>query len=57
LLKANPDPDAKKLTDPAMKLVYVIKPKSGRSGEVVYVTTRDAVAKRGDSLPPEFKIP
>ncbi len=43
LNKANPDG----------KLVYVIKPKDGGK-EVIYITTRAAVEKRGDKLPPEL---
>ncbi|HEX4129453.1 MAG TPA: serine/threonine-protein kinase [Pirellulales bacterium] len=41
--KANPDG----------KLVYVIKPDDAGT-ETIYVTTRAAVTKRGDKLPPEF---
>jgi hypothetical protein len=43
MLKANPDG----------KLVYVIR--AGADGtEILTITTRAAVAKRGDKLPPEF---
>ncbi|HWB01141.1 MAG TPA: hypothetical protein VG713_21775, partial [Pirellulales bacterium] len=39
--------------NPDGKLVYIIKPDD--SGvETIFVTTRAAVAKRGDKLPPEF---
>lgn len=38
------------------KLVYVIKPKEGTNQEALYITTRAAVAKRGDKLPPELEI-
>ncbi|HEX7446401.1 MAG TPA: serine/threonine-protein kinase [Pirellulales bacterium] len=38
------------------KLVYVIKPKEGTDQEALYITTRSAVAKRGDKLPPELEI-
>ncbi|HWB09759.1 MAG TPA: protein kinase [Pirellulales bacterium] len=44
MLKANPDG----------KLVYVIKPKKGGGEDALYVTTRAAVKKRGDTLPPEL---
>ena len=43
------------LANPAGKLVYVIKPKAG-GGEVLQVTTRAGVEKRGDQLPPELEI-
>jgi serine/threonine protein kinase len=43
LNKANPDG----------KLVYVIKPKDGGK-DVIFITTRAAVEKRGDKLPPEL---
>jgi hypothetical protein len=44
MLKANPDG----------KLVYVIKPKAPGEADMLFVTTRAAVAKRGDQLPPEL---
>jgi hypothetical protein len=34
------------------KLVYVIKPKVAGGPEMLFITTRAAVAKRGDKLPP-----
>lgn len=41
------------LANPDGKLVYQIKPDSaGR--ETIYITTRPAVLKRGESLPPGF---
>ncbi|HXT60364.1 MAG TPA: protein kinase [Pirellulales bacterium] len=43
------------LSNPAGKLVYVIKPKEGGGEETLYVTTRAAAAKRGDPLPPELE--
>ena len=42
------------LANPAGKLVYVIKPQAG-GGEVLQVTTRAGVEKRGDKLPPELE--
>jgi hypothetical protein len=43
------------LSNPAGKLVYVIKPKEGGGEETLYVTTRAGAAKRGDKLPPELE--
>jgi hypothetical protein len=40
--------------NPAGKLVYVIKPKEGTQTDILYITTRAAVQKRGDKLPPEL---
>ncbi|HEX5444538.1 MAG TPA: hypothetical protein VFW87_11935, partial [Pirellulales bacterium] len=37
------------------KLVYVIKPKEGTEQEALFITTRAAVEKRGDKLPPELE--
>lgn len=45
LAKSNPDG----------KLVYIVKEKDGE--EWVYITTRAAVEKRGDTLPPAFASP
>jgi hypothetical protein len=45
LLKSNPDG----------KLVYVIKPKIPGGPETLFITTRAAVAKRGDKLPPTLE--
>jgi len=42
------------LANPDGKLVYVLKPLEPGGADVVFVTTRAAVAKRGDKLPPEF---
>lgn len=44
-----------KQADPAGRLVYVIKPKEGGGGEVLYVMTRAGVAKRGEKLPAELE--
>jgi hypothetical protein len=44
-----------KLANPDGKLVYIIKPKEGGGEDVLYVTTRGAVKKRGDKLPPELE--
>jgi hypothetical protein len=44
MLKANPDG----------KLVYIFKPKNPGEKDIIFVTTRAAVAKRGDKLPPEL---
>lgn len=41
--------------NPDGKLVYVIKPEEPGGQEVIFVTTRAAVEKRGDKLPPEFE--
>ncbi|MCE9631095.1 MAG: protein kinase [Planctomycetia bacterium] len=40
-------------SNPEGKLVYIIKEKDGE--EWIYITTRAAVAKRGDKLPPGFE--
>ena len=40
------------LANPDGKLVYVIKPKAPGGPEMLFITTRAAVAKRGDKLPP-----
>jgi hypothetical protein len=45
LAQANPDG----------KLVYIFKPNDSGSGEMIWLTTRAAVAKRGDQLPPELE--
>ncbi len=45
MLRANPDG----------KLVYVVKLKEGGTEETLYITTRAAAAKRGDTLPPDLK--
>ncbi len=45
------------LSNPAGKLIYVIKPKEGGGAETLYVTTRAAAAKRGDKIPPELQAP
>lgn len=43
------------LSNPAGKLIYVIKPGEGGQGETLYVTTRAAAEKRGDKIPPELE--
>jgi hypothetical protein len=45
------------LANPDGKLVYVLKPLAPGGADVVFVTTRAAVAKRGDKLPPELAQP
>jgi hypothetical protein len=45
------------LSNPAGKLIYVIKPQEGGGPETLYVTTRAAAAKRGDKIPPELQAP
>jgi eukaryotic-like serine/threonine-protein kinase len=42
-----------KLANSDGKLVYVIKPKDGGK-DAIFITTRAAAAKRGDTLPPEL---
>lgn len=42
------------MANPDGKLVYVIK-KDDAGKDVVWITTRAAAAKRGDTLPPEFQ--
>ncbi len=39
------------------KLVYVVRPAEGGTGEAVYVTTRAAAKERGETLPAEFAAP
>ncbi len=41
-----------RLANPDGKLVYVIKPKTPGGPEMLFISTRAAVAKRGDKLPP-----
>lgn len=43
------------LANPDGKLVYVLKPAETGGADVVFVTTRAAVAKRGDKLPAELE--
>ncbi len=45
-----------KKANPDGKLVYIIKPKTPGGAEQLFITTRAAVAKRGDKLPPELVI-
>ncbi|MBX3415499.1 MAG: hypothetical protein KF708_22640 [Pirellulales bacterium] len=40
--------------NPDGKLVYVVRAKEDGSGEALFVTTRAAAAKRGETLPPEL---
>jgi hypothetical protein len=51
---ANPDKAATGLSDPKQKLVYVVEPKSPGGPDVVFVTTRAAAKKRGETLPAVF---
>jgi hypothetical protein len=51
---ANPDKTATGPSDPKQKLVYVVRPKVSGGPEVVFVTTRAAAKKRGDSIPTVF---
>ena len=46
MLQANPDG----------KLVYIVKPRVPGGEEMLFITTRKAVEKRGDKLPPELII-
>lgn len=43
------------LSNPAGKLIYVIKPAEEGGAETLYVTTRAAAANRGDKIPPELE--
>jgi hypothetical protein len=43
-----------KKANPDGKLVYIIKPKAPGGEDQIYITTRSAVAKRKDTLPPEL---
>jgi hypothetical protein len=52
---ANPDKTATGPADPKQKLVYVVQPKSPGGPDIVFVTTRAAAKKRGDSLPAAFQ--
>ncbi len=47
MLQANPDG----------KLVYVVKPRAAGGEEMLFITTRKAAEKRGDTLPPELATP
>jgi hypothetical protein len=51
---ANPDKTASGPSDPKQKLVYVVQPKTSGGPEVVFVTTREAAKKRGETLPAVF---
>ncbi|HEX4143103.1 MAG TPA: hypothetical protein VHY91_06105 [Pirellulales bacterium] len=44
-----------KLANSDGKLVYVIKPREAGSEPILFVTTRAAVKKRGETLPPELE--
>ncbi len=44
-----------KKANPDGKLVYIIKPKDAGGQDILYITTRAAVAKRGEKLPPELE--
>ncbi len=52
---ANPDKTATGPGDPRQKLVYVVLPAGPGGGEQIAVTTRAAVAERGEVLPPVFE--
>lgn len=43
-----------KKANPDGKLVYVFKPKNPGEKDIIFITTRAAVEKRGDKLPPEL---
>lgn len=45
-----------KKANPDGKLVYVIKPKTPGGEDMIFITTRAAVEKRKDKLPPELVI-
>lgn len=45
-----------KKANPDGKLVYIIKPKAPGGEDIIFVTTRSAVEKRKDKLPPELVI-
>ena len=45
-----------KLANSDGKLVYVIKPRQAGGEPILFVTTRAAVKKRGDTLPPDMEI-
>jgi hypothetical protein len=51
---ANPDKTASGPADPMQKLVYVVEPKSPGGPDVVFVTTRAAAKKLGETLPAVF---
>ena len=51
---ANPDKSASGLADPKQKLVYIVEPKLPGGPEVVFVTTRAAAKKQGETLPAVF---
>ncbi len=51
---ANPDKSAKSASDPAQKLVYVIRSSLSNDEEEVVVTTRSQAEQRGESLPKAF---
>ena len=50
----NPRKNVAKLSDPEQKLIYVVK--IGRPGQdpVLWITTRTAALKRGDTIPTIF---
>jgi len=45
-----------KKANPDGKLVYIIKPKTPGGEDMIFITTRSAVEKRKDKLPPELVI-
>lgn len=56
MFRANPDKDATGPDDPACKLVWVVAEETSGDGEpIVLITTRDAVAENGYTLPEAFQ--
>ena len=45
-----------KQANPDGKLVYIIKPTADSKGEEIFITTRAAVAKNKETLPPELEL-
>jgi len=54
---ANPDKTAKNATEPAQKLVYVIRPGGAGGEERIVVTTRAQAKVRQERLPAVFRLP
>ncbi len=52
--QANPDKTATELSDPAQKLVYILKEKFKGGDDAIVITTRAQAAARRDTLPEEF---
>ena len=53
---SNPDKTATAPNDPKQKILYVVKPKKPGGENIVYISTRAAAEKRGDTLPKAFHI-